>query len=311
MNARRSTMAAAVAAVLTLGSAVSVMDPPSATAAPTDVVINEMMYHALSDLDGDDYLELHQRRRLARRPVRVELQRHHAHLADRHQHPVRRLPRRGKDAAQFQATYGFAPAAVYGGNLSNSGETVALKDATATTIDTVTFGTGPLAHTCRRHRPVHGAHRRLPRQRRPPQLGHRHQRRRSHSRCRQLRPPLGLGPRIAGVSAKPAVPAAGQPVVVSATVTGQSSVTLRYRIDFAAEQTLTMAPSGPDTYSATIPGAAAGHLIRYRVEATNATATTRSPRVDDTINFRGIVVPHGITSPIPCWSGSWPTPTTR
>src|SRR3954469_13773827 len=29
-----------------------------AQAAPTDVVINEMMYHALSDLDGDDYLEL-------------------------------------------------------------------------------------------------------------------------------------------------------------------------------------------------------------------------------------------------------------
>ena len=29
--------------------------------APTDVVINEMMFHALSDLDGDDYLELHNR----------------------------------------------------------------------------------------------------------------------------------------------------------------------------------------------------------------------------------------------------------
>ena len=44
-----------------------------------------------------------------------------------------------KDAVQFQATYGFAPAAVYGGNLSNSGETVALRDATAATIDTVSF----------------------------------------------------------------------------------------------------------------------------------------------------------------------------
>ena len=55
---------------------------------------------------------------------------------------------------QFQARYGFAPAAVYGGNLSNSGETVALKDNTGATIDTVSFldvdpwpvkadGTGP------------------------------------------------------------------------------------------------------------------------------------------------------------------------
>ena len=34
-----------------------------------------------------------------------------------------------KDAARFQATYGSAPAAVYGGNLSNSGETVAVKEA--------------------------------------------------------------------------------------------------------------------------------------------------------------------------------------
>ena len=36
----------------------AVAGAPPAQAAPTDVVINEMMYHALSDLDGDDYLEL-------------------------------------------------------------------------------------------------------------------------------------------------------------------------------------------------------------------------------------------------------------
>ena len=60
-----------------------------------------------------------------------------------------------------------------------------------------------------------------------------------------------------------------------------------------------MTDSGGDTFTATIPGAAAGHLIRYRVEATNAVATSRSPRVDDTIVYRGVVVPHGITSPIP------------
>ena len=74
---------------------------------------------------------------------------------------------------------------------------------------------------------------------------------------------------------------------------------LRYRIDFNAEQTVTMTSSRPDTYSATIPGAAAGHLIRYRVQATNANATTLVPRVDDTIVYRGVVVPHGISSPIP------------
>ena len=38
-----------------------------------------------------------------------------------------------------------------------------------------------------------------------------------------------------------------------------------------------MTASGGDTYTATIPGAAAGHLIRYRVEATNAAAPPLPP----------------------------------
>ncbi len=88
-------------------------------------------------------------------------------------------------------------------------------------------------------------------------------------------------------------------MTVTATITGQTSATLRYRIDFNAEQTLAMTNSGGDTFTATIPGAAAGHLIRYRVEATNAITTSRSPRVDDTINYRGVVVPDGVTSAIP------------
>jgi hypothetical protein len=113
----------------------------------------------------------------------------------------------------------------------------------------------------------------------------------------------GLGPRVTSVVADPAInPAANQPVTVSATITGQTTAVLRYRIDFDAEQTVTMTPTAtPDTYTATIPGAAAGHLIRYRVEATNGTATTRFPRLDDTINYRGLAVPSGVTSPIPQW----------
>ena len=104
---------------------------------------------------------------------------------------------------------------------------------------------------------------------------------------------------MTNVVAAPAPPVANQPVTVTATITGQTSAVLRYRVDFNAEQTVTMTPSGTDTYSATIPGAAAGDLIRYRVQATNANATTLSPRVDDTIVYRGLVVPHGISSPVP------------
>jgi spore coat protein CotH len=74
---------------------------------------------------------------------------------------------------------------------------------------------------------------------------------------------------------------------------------LRYRINFNTEQTVAMTANDDGTYSATIPGTAAGNLIRYRVEATNAVTTSRHPRVDDTINYHGAVVPHGITSAIP------------
>ena len=88
-------------------------------------------------------------------------------------------------------------------------------------------------------------------------------------------------------------------MTVTATITDQTSATLRYRIDFNAEQTLAMTATGTGTYTATIPGAAAGHLIRYRVEATNANTTSRSPRIDDTINYRGVVAQDGITSAIP------------
>ena len=79
---------------LTLTARLAVTTAPPAAAAPTDVVINEMMFHAVSDLDGDDYLELYQQRHHPRRPLRVDLQRHHADAARRHHHRPRRLPRR-------------------------------------------------------------------------------------------------------------------------------------------------------------------------------------------------------------------------
>ena len=203
---------------------------------------------------------------------------------------------------QFQARYGFAPAAVYGGNLSNSGETVALRDASATTIDTVTYGeadpwpvsadgTGPslelIDATLANNDSLNWAAATNTTGRTP---GAANSVRRS-----------GLGPRVSGLTATPANPAAGEAVTVTATITDQTSAVLRYRTDFAAEQTVPMTDTGGDTWSATIPGAAAGHLIRYRVEATNAIATTRSPRIDDTVIYRGVVVPSGITSPIPQW----------
>jgi hypothetical protein len=301
MNTRRAPLAALVTA-LTLGlsaGAVLTTAPPAA-AAPTDVVINEMMYHAVSDLDGDDYLELYNRGTTA-----VDLSGWVFGGVTLTLPTGTSIAPGGylvvaKDATQFQTRYGFTPAAVYSGNLSNSGETITLKDNAGATIDTVAYGTddpwpvkadgtGPslelIDATLDNNDFLNWAAATNTAGRTP---GAANSVRRT-----------GLGPRITGVTATPTTPSANQPVTISATITGQNSATLRYRTDFNTEQTLTMTSTGTDTYAATIPGAAAGHLIRYRVEATNTNATSRVPRIDDTINYRGLVVPHGLTSPIP------------
>jgi hypothetical protein len=300
MTPQRQKLAGLLASTATVATALALAASPPAAAAPTDVVINEMMFHAVSDLDGDDYLELFNRGTTA-----VDLSGWTFSGVTLTLAPGTTISAGGflvvaKDSAQFQATYGFAPAAVYGGNLSNSGETVALRDAGGATIDTVSFldvdpwpvradGTGPsleLIDAALDNNDFLNWAAATNAQGRTP--GAANSVRRS-----------GLGPRVTNVVASPAAPVANQPITVSASITDQTSAVLRYRIDFNAEQTLTMAATGPDTYTATIPGAAAGHLVRYRVSATNANATTLVPRVDDTIVYRGLVVPHGITSPIP------------
>ena len=61
MGVQRAKLVGLVAATATAISGVAVLGIAQASAAPTDVVINEMMFHAVSDLDGDDYLELYNR----------------------------------------------------------------------------------------------------------------------------------------------------------------------------------------------------------------------------------------------------------
>lgn len=300
MTSHRRTLAGLLAAVVSLGTGISVLSAAPAVAAATDVVINEIMYHAESDLDGDDYLELYNTGGTA-----VDLS------GWTFSGITLTLPAGttispggflvvAKDAAQFQATYGFAPAATYGGNLANSGETVALKDAGGATIDTVSFldvdpwpsvtdGLGPslelIDPALDNDDPLNWAAATNGAGRTPG----------APNSVRRT----GLGPRVSDVVATPSVPQAGQPTTVTATITGQTSAVLRYRINFNAEQTIPMTGTGEDSFTATIPGASAGTLIRYRVEAANAIATTRSPRADDTIDYHGLVVPHGVSSAIP------------
>jgi CotH protein/lamin tail-like protein/fibronectin type III domain protein len=281
-------------------SMAGVLGASPASAAATDVVINEVMYHPLSDLDTDDFLELANPGSTAVdlsgwtfSGITLTLPAGTTIAAGGYLVVAR-------DAARFQATYGFAPAAVYGGNLSNSGETIALTDAGGATVDSVSYldldawptkadGTGPslelIDPTLDNDDPLNWAASTAA-------LGS------TPGAANSVRH-SGLGPRITDVSATPNTPAANQAVTVTATITGLTSATVRYRTDFAAEQSVSMTSAGGGVYTATIPGAAAGHLVRYRIEASNANGTSRVPRQDDTIVYKGVVAQDGVSTAIP------------
>ena len=290
-----------------VATALSVVSSPvllsqTAHAAGSSVSINELMFNPVSDNDGDEFVELANTSATA-----VDLSGwcftsgitlcfpQGTSIAASGYLVI------GEDATRFQATYGFAPAAVYTGKLSNSGEKVTLSDSVGTVMDTVTFsdhdpwpttpdGTGAsleLIDPAQDHNdPLNWTG----------STAASGNTIRAHNSVTRT----GLVPRVTGVSATPQVPAANQAVTVTATVTGQTgAVSLFYRTDFGAELSTAMTSTGGDGYSASIPGVAGGHLVRYRVQAANASGTGRFPRADDTIVYQGVVAADGITSAIP------------
>lgn len=110
---------------------------------------------------------------------------------------------------------------------------------------------------------------------------------------------LGVGPLPPLVTdhAAPPNPPAGQGATVTATITGASGATLEYLVNFRAVQQLAMTEAN-GTWSATVPGADAGDLVRYRVQASGPGGTQRGPRVDDSINWWGYVVADGINTQV-------------
>jgi CotH kinase protein/Lamin Tail Domain/Fibronectin type III domain len=299
----------AVGIMLVLGVVASLGLPAGpASAAPGDVVISEMMFNPLSDVDGDEFIEI---TNPGATPVDVSGWCFNKGITGCFAAGTT-MPAGGRlvlasDAARFQVTYGFAPAGVYTGTLSNGGETVTLVDSTGVTVidsvkytdrdpwPTTTDGTGPslelIDPTADNANPVDWAA--------STATGGTPGAANSVAHAG-----FGLKPVITTVVATPAAPAVNQPVVVTANVTGQvGSPVLRYRVDVplttVADQTVTMTPTTGTGFSATIPGAAAGHLIRYRVEATNPAGANRFPRDDDSSPYAGVVVASGVTSAIP------------
>ena len=281
MTSQRQKFAGLLASTVTVATGLALVAAPPAVAAPTDVVINEMMFHALSDLDGDDYLELFNRGATA-----VDLSGWTFSGVTLTVPAGTTIDAGGflvvaKDAVQFQATYGFArprstaatcptPARLSPsrtrrrhhrhGLLPRRRSLAVTADGTGPSLELIdasltmtTRSTGPRRPTHRAARPA------------PP------------TRCAG-----SAGPPRDHVVIDPTTPPANQPVAVTADDQrpDERRAPLPHRLQHRAD---------PDHDGqrrrhllATIPGAGAGHLIRYRVEATNANATTRSPRIDDT-----------------------------
>jgi len=210
------------------------------------------------------------------------------------------------DATLFESLYGFAPDFVYSGHLSNSGEQVRLVDGGATTIDEVTYddaapwpvtpdGTGPSLELVD---PLEGND--TPRN------------------WRASVAPAGFTPRAPNSVAATGLPAfvtdathgtlaVATPLGVTATVVGETAVTLFYRLGFDPEVPVAMADDGAHgdgvaadgVYGAEIPGQPLDTLIRYRIEASGANGPGADPRVDDTIVYYGALLSSPVESDLP------------
>jgi hypothetical protein len=296
----------AAAATVVLGGLAAVASP--AYADTGGVVISELHYHPASDLDTDDFLELVN---TSAAPVDVSGWSFSAGItAVLPAGSV--IPAGGyyvlaADAARFTTIYGFAPDVVYTGKLSNGGEQVTVVDSSSAVVDSVVYadadpwpaaadGTGPslelrglsydntqseswgpssvLGGTPRTVNSLNGT---------PPQL------------------------RARSVVVTPQVPLPGQQIGVSAQLPAGSTATLAYKVMFGPDVVVPFLDdaaspggAGDGIFAATIPGQAAGQLVRWRIDASAAGNAFAYPVLGDTVNYEGVVVGNpGVTTALP------------
>ena len=313
MSARLGRVVVAFAAAVTTAVGMVAVNPVSAAADTGDIVINEMMTKAGPSTDpAFEFIELYNR---GVDPVDISGWAFSAGIAlDPALYPLnaagtlRVFPAGtvvpghayfvgSSNTAVFSAVtsltaeFSFAPS-----GLSSSGETVTLVDGAGSTVDTVSYGaaapwpsspngTGPSLElvdpfldnsvatnwgastgdngTPKARNSIYGA---------PP-------------------------PTLSGVLAQPARPSAGQSFTVQATMPPGASATLTYKVMFGSNVTIpfldnaaSVGGSNDGTYSAVVPGAPAGNLVRYRIDATIGTSPVSWPAAGDSRGFDGVVV---------------------
>lgn len=294
----RARLATSVIAASALAAGILGAEVP-AFAEPSGVVISELHYHAGTDLDIDDFLEL-----VNTGSGTVDVSGWSFTAGITVTLPAgAAIPAGGyvvvaKDAARFQSLYGFAPVAAYSGNLSNGGETVTLVDASAAVVDTVSYadaapwpaaadGTGPSLE-------LRGL---LYDNTLPENWGASTVPGGTPGAVNSLdgtAPP----PRATAVQATPQRPAPAEPVVITARLPVGSTATVSYKVMFAADVQVPLLDdaaspggSGDGVFAATIPGQSAGRLVRYRIDAMAGNSQSFSyPPVGDTVQYAGLVV---------------------
>ena len=303
----RRVRVAFVAMVVAATALVAVeVGAPPAGAAATGVVLTEVMYHAPADATGEDdaydFIEL---QNLSAAPI--DLTGWRITEAVEFRFPSLALEAGARlvvaaDSVSFVARYGVAtPFHFADGKLKNSSETVRLVDPAGALVDALTYrdvapwpgagdgggsslekvvldradanddsdATNWLASFATDGTP--GA----------------------------VNSVAGLasGPQVLSVGHGATRPQPAAPVRVDLAVTNATNASLRYRVMFGSLVTVPMSDgvdsaggAGDGTWSAVIPGQAAGSLVRYRATAVGPGGTTTTPLQSDTIDDHGYVV---------------------
>lgn len=301
---RRFASAAVGTALAVTGLAVA---PQAAHAADTDVAINEIFYHAYDVVpdawSGLEFIELVNGGADAvdvsgwSFSAGITLL---APLAAGTEIAPGGFLVGTNDPALFESKYGFpADFAYTGTSLSNSGETVTLVDDPATVgdpptvVDTLTYddaapwpvqpdGSGgsleldgpqldnALATNWHASTAMYGT-----------------------PRAVNTIAPLAIGT----PTRTPTAPDPGQPVQVDATAPVGSTLTLTYKVMYAPDVDVPMLDdagsaggAGDGTYSAQVPGAAAGELVRFRIAGSKGLFTGSYPIPGDSRPYDGWVV---------------------
>lgn len=254
------------------------------------VVINEIFYHAPADIADLQWIELHNPTDRAvdlsgwtlSKGVKFTFG-EGATIAPQGYTVV------CKHREQFEQYYQVAVAGEFDKTLKHGGEPIALRDRGGDVVDTVTFGNRPpwpqspnggtaslerICPTVSGARPENWAASPLAANATQP----------GGSPGRQNSAySATLPPTIASVTFKPEVAAPGQPINIQATVS--SAAALREVIVLyqtvspglvSAEQAMAMTKGPTATeYSATLPGAADGHVVRFRIRAVDERSAQR------------------------------------